>query len=163
MRRRALLALALPAAVTACAGAPATVVEVIDTGTMRFPVTPALIVPAVSLPATLADREERTAEALAALRVAIGERPSADPAGDGALLAIARGRGLPRVVQMTVVRAIRYRSGALSPITTEVAIRLRVLSTATGWMEGLSTFQRRSHRTDDVSGEITALAASLLA
>jgi hypothetical protein len=163
MRRRALLALALPTTVTACVGAPPTVVEVIDTGTMRFPVTPALIVPAVSLPATLADREERTAEALAALRVAIGERSTADPAPDGTLLAIARARGLPRVVQMTAVRATRYRTGAFAPITTEVAISLRVLSTATGWMEGLSTFQRRTRRTEDIAGELTSLAASLLA
>lgn len=163
MRRRALLALSLPGLAAACAGAPPTVVEVIDTGTMRFPVTPALIVPAVSLPATLPEREPRTAEALEALRAAIGERPAADPAPDAVLLATARARGLPRVAEMTVLRATRYRSGAFAPVTTEVIIRLRVLSTATGWMEGSSSFQRRTRGTADIAAEITALAASLLA
>jgi hypothetical protein len=163
MQRRALLVLALPGLAAACTSAPPTVVEVIDNGTMRFPVTPALIVPAVMLPATLPDRETRTAEALAALRAAIGERPAADPAPDSVLLATARARGLPRVAQMTVLRATRYRTGAFAPVTTEVVIGLRVLSTATGWMEGNSTFQRRSRGTEDIAAEITALAASLLA
>lgn len=163
MRRRSLLALALPAAAAACISAPPTVVEVVDAGTMRFPVAPALIVPAATLPATLPDREPRMAEALAALRAAIGERPVADPAPDAVLLATARARGLPRVAQMTVLRATRFRTGAFAPVTTEVAIRLRVLSTATGWMEGNSTFQRRTRGTEDIAAEITALAASLLA
>lgn len=163
MRRRALLALSLPGLAAACAGAPPTVVEVIDSGTMRFPLTPALVVPAVTLPATPPDREARTAEALAALRAALGERPAADPAPDAVLLATARGRGLPRVVLMTVLRATRFRAGALAPVTTEVAIRVRVLSTATGWMEGHSTFQRRSRGAEDIAAEITALASSLLA
>jgi hypothetical protein len=163
IRRRAFLALALPAAAAACASPGPTLVETIDGGTIRFPVTPALIVPAAILPATLPDREERTTLSLAALRAAIGERPTAEPAPDAVLLATARDRGLPRVVQMTVLRATRYRSGAFAPITTEVVIRLRVLSTATGWMEGNSTFQRRTHGTEDIAAEITALAASLLA
>lgn len=163
MRRRAVLALLGPAAAAACAGAPPTVVEVIDSGTLRFPLTPALIVPAVSLPGTLPEREARSEEALAALRAAIGERPTAEPGPDAALLATARARGLPRVVSLTVTRATRYRSGAFAPVTTEVVIRVRVLSTATGWVEGHSSFQRRTHAGGELAAEVTALAASLLA
>ncbi|WP_144184818.1 hypothetical protein [Elioraea rosea] len=161
MRRRLLLV--APLAASACAIQP-TVVEVIDSGTMPFPVMPGLVVPAVSLPPTQSDRDEATAIAREGLRTGIGERPVADPASDAALVAQARARGLPRVVQLTVVRASRTRVGLFGRTTIDTAIRMRVLDVRTGWAQGDATFLRRTTRgTEDLAAEVAALAASLLA
>jgi len=165
MRRRSLLVsgFSLPAALAGCTSPPATVVEVVDSGSIRFPLTPALIVPAVALPPSLAEREERTALADTALRAGIGERPIAAPAPDSTLIANARSRGLPRVVLLTVVDARRYRTGAFAPVTVAAAIRVRVLDTRLGWAVGQATFERRERGGQDIASAITALAAGLLA
>jgi hypothetical protein len=161
MRRR--FVLAAPLAASACA-IPPTVVEVIDSGTMPMPVMPGLVVPAVSLPTTQPDRDEATAIAREGLKTGIGERPVSDPGPDWALVNQARTRGLPRVVQLTVVRASRTRVGLFGRTTIDTAIRMRVLDVRTGWVQGDATFLRRTSRgTQDLAAEVAALAAGLLA
>ncbi len=161
MRRRLLLL--APLAASACA-VPPTVVEVIDSGTMPMPVMPGLVVPDVSLPTTQVDRDAATVIAREGLKTGIGERPAADPASDWALVSQARARGLPRVVQLTVVRGSRTRTGLFGRTTIDTAIRMRVLDVRTGWVQGDATFLRRTTRgTDDLAAEVAALAASLLA
>jgi len=160
MRRRA--ALLLPLGVAACA-APAAFVETRDSGTMPLPVMPGLVVPEVALPLTLPDRDSTTALAQEALRRAIGERPAADPAPDGALLLQAAARGLPRVVRLSVVHAETVPGGLFGAATVTVAIRLRVLEVRTGWVVGEATFRRTSRSGEDIAAAIEALAAGLLA
>ncbi|WP_291298255.1 hypothetical protein, partial [Elioraea sp.] len=76
MRRRSALAALL---MLAACGQRITVSETIETAPLPMPLTPALIVPGVMLPATLDDRDAREVEARAALARAIGERPTAEP------------------------------------------------------------------------------------
>jgi hypothetical protein len=157
VRRRALLA--APLLLAAC-GDRITVSETIETAPLPRPLTPALIVPGVMLPAALADRDAREVEARAALARAIGDRPIAEPAADGALAAEARARGLGRVVLLTVVQAAP--EGALIAPGTTVAIRVRAIDARTGVTEGFVTLSRRNGAQGGVGPEIEALARDIL-
>jgi hypothetical protein len=147
-------------AVLPSCGQRITVSETIETAPLPMPLTPALIVPGVMLPATLDDRDAREVEARAALLRAIGERPVAEAGADGALAAEARARGLARVVLMTVVQAAPL-GAAISPGST-VAIRVRAIDARTGVTEGFVTLSRSNAARGALGPEIEALARDLL-
>lgn len=159
MTRRGALALAL--CLAACAGTP-TVVETIEAGPLPLPLLPGLVVPDVVLPPTQPDREAASRLARDALAAALGARPVAAPAPLPVVVEDALSRGLPRVVELVVVRAETLRSGLFAPRTAIAAMRVRVVDARTGWLLGEATLLRRS-RSEGLAEAVAALAAGLLA